>query len=576
MALSHAELLERLDPTKIGLKILINELPKFNKGDLYSVDIEHDEFGGFVCCGFFRVGGATAYVVFDPNLLRTITWSDITVIGHNVKTDLTLLKHWGAKINEDQRIYDTQLYAHIIDSSLPEYGLKFLSNKCVALIYPSYEDIVGKRTKKQVNPRVTLDLQPKEIVAAYNAHDVYATAKLYEFQQKFLRPENVTYFEQIERPVSLIFEDMETRGIRVDLPYLKVLQGQLETKLKPLNDALTAQLGPINLNSPKQLLTALQSKGVTPVWRAKPSTDKRALENVKGHSIVSTLLAYREIETLLSSFVMPYLSRNQEFIHPFYNQTGTRTGRLSCSNPNLLQIPKRTENGKLVRKMFIAREGFNLGDCDFGQIEPRVLGHLSKDQNLLRMFNDGVDFHEFTSTNLGINRDRAKVLNLSVGYRATWKSVRQQLKCTQEEAQDEINRWWALFPQLRRWQDKLLFSARKSSYCETVYGRRIKVEGLDSPNSFQREAAERQCINNITQGSAAEIMKLAMINVYKNKRLLSPDFGILVQVYDELLFESSSMEADFEVVKTLMENAVKLDVPIVVDGGIGVNWSEAH
>jgi DNA polymerase I len=377
------------------------------------------------------------------------------------------------------------------------------------------------------------------------------------------------YFLDIERPVSFILQKMENRGIRLDLSYLANLKLTLEAQKKPIEDAILNELGPINLNSPKQLLEALHAKEIYPVLKGKPSTDKRALQGFIGNGIGDNLLRFSEIETLLSSFVRPYLERGQTVVHPHFNQCGTRTGRLSCSNPNLLQIPRRTDNGKLVRKMFIPRDGMLMGDCDFGQIEPRVLAHLSKDPGLLQMFNAGVDFHQFTATKLGISRDRAKVLNLSVGYRATFKSVSGQLKCTDREAQNEIDKWWTLFPHLRSWQDQLIYDSKRSGFCTTLLGRRIAVDGLNASNQWKREASERQLINNITQGSAAEIMKMAMIRVERSY----PMIGILVQVYDELVFEG--YPGDMEDVKMCMEKAVELDVPLTVDGGTGPNWSEA-
>lgn len=384
------------------------------------------------------------------------------------------------------------------------------------------------------------------------------------------------YYEKIEKPCASIFQKMSNRGLRVDLKYLSHLRSSLEAQKKPIEDSIYNELGQINLNSPKQLLEALNGKEIYPTLKGRPSTDKRALERFKEMGCMSNLLKFSEIQTLLSSFVYAYLERGQEVVHPFFNQCGTRTGRLSCSNPNLLQIPRRTENGKLVRRMFIPREGMLMGDCDFGQIEPRVLAHLSKDPAMCQMFNDGIDFHEFTATKLGIDRDRAKILNLSVGYRATFKSVSTQLRCSDGEAQQQINSWWALFPTLRRWQDRLIYEARISGFCTTLLGRRIKVDNLSHGNSWRREGAERQLINNITQGSAAEIMKMAMIEINKRQSIFSPDFGLLVQVYDELVCESSDMEWDIQKVKMQMEDCIRLDVPLVVEAKFGNNWAECH
>jgi DNA polymerase I len=379
-------------------------------------------------------------------------------------------------------------------------------------------------------------------------------------------------YEKIEKPCAKIFSQMSSRGCCVDLQYLETLKAKLEAQKSPIEAEIKNELGNINLNSPKQLLGALNEKGIYPVLKGKPSTDKRALEFKKEYPVVRALQAYSQVETLLSSFCNPYLERHESVVHPFFNQVGTRTGRLSCSNPNLLQIPKHTENGKLVRKMFIARPGMLLGDCDFGQIEPRVLAHFSKDPNMCRMFNDGVDFHSFTAAKLGIDRQRAKILNLSVGYRATFKSVSQQLKCSDSEAQNEIDKWWNLFPALRRWQDGLIYESKRSGFCSTILGRRIRIDDLSLGNSWRREGAERQLINNITQGSAAEVMKLAMIKAVQH----IPYLGLLIQVYDQLVFEENvaRMPQVMEAVKYCMESCIALEVPLVVDCKQGPNWGE--
>jgi DNA polymerase-1 len=190
------------------------------------------------------------------------------------------------------------------------------------------------------------------------------------------------------------------------------------------------------------------------------------------------------------------------------------------------------------------------------------------------MFNDGIDFHTYTAERLGISRERAKVLNLSVGYRATKYSVQRQLGGTHEEAQKAINEWWGLFPQLRRWQDTLIYESKRSGFCTTLLGRRIKVDNLSDGNPYKREAAERQCINNITQGSAAEIMKMAMIKINE----IWFKFGLLVQVYDELVFEApmEAIQNYTEGVAHCMENAVRLDVPLTVDCKIGPNWADCE
>lgn len=545
-----------------------------------AIDIEHDEEGNLVGIGVYDGSNSLYFTSVSTELSELL--QSISLIAHNGKSDFELLRQWGIPLSDSQLIWDTCLIGHIIDSSLKTYGLKDMAKRELGIEYPSYSDIVGKPKAKV---RRTLDKWPVEITSEYNALDCFVTYKLFEAQSRAVRPVGTTgnrnqsaesqYFNALEKPASYVFQSIENRGIRIDLEYLKSLKTDLEAKKRPIKETILNELGNINLNSPKQLLGALHAKGIYPELKGKPSTDKRALDRFRDTETIKSLLAYSELDTLLSSFVHPYLERNTEVVHPFFNQCGTRTGRPSCSNPNLLQIPRRTDNGKLVRRMFIPREGMLMGDCDFGQIEPRVLAHLSKDPALCQLFNDNVDFHTFTAERLGISRDRAKVLNLSVGYRATFKSVQAQLGGTREEAQQQINAWWALFPTLRRWQDVLIYDSKRSGFCTTLLGRRIKVDGLNEINSWKRESSERQLINNITQGSAAEIMKMAMIDI-QTSECFTPSFGLLVQVYDELLFESPEIEIDAELVRVCMENAVKLDVPLVVKCKTGTNWAKCH
>lgn len=390
--------------------------------------------------------------------------------------------------------------------------------------------------------------------------------------QKGYMPNNREYYETLEKPLAPILYGMSLRGCRVDLSYLQDLQKTLQSQKAPLEEEIKNELGPINLNSPKQLLEALNGKGIFPQLKGKPSTDKRALQALQGTPLVALLLGFSELETLLSSFVQAYLERGTEYVHPFFNQTGTRTGRLACSGPNLLQIPRKTQNGRFVRNMFIPRDGMSLGEADYAAIEPRLLAHLSRDENLCALFANGVDFHAYTAERLGISRDRAKILNLSVGYRATFKSVGQQLGVNDKEAQAQINDWWSLFPTLRRWQDKLIFDSKRSGHCITLLGRRIRVDNLGDYNNWKREAAERQLINNIAQASAREVMAMAMIKI----NTVAPQFGLLIQIYDSLVFEASveDMTNAVELVVSQMEGAIRLNVPLVVEVKIGPRWGE--
>jgi DNA polymerase-1 len=579
-----------------SLDIHINEVPdRALAGKPCSLDVEHDEAGNFVCCGLYFGNGGPVYSIFDIQLLRRIDFSAFSIIAHNGKGDLECLRMWGVPVSDAQLVWDTQLISHILDSSLKAYGLKALAERELAISYPSYDDIVGKKTKKQKAERRTLDKWPIEIVSRYNAFDCFVTWKLYDRVKNntnFLWNREGKYFNELEKPVSFILRDMENRGICVDLDYLRELKTNLELQKSPLESQIKNELGNINLGSPKQLLEALQSKGLNPINYKGPSTDKEAISKLPDSPLKYNLQKYNELGTLLTTFVYCYLERNVEVVHCFFNQTGTRTGRLSCSNPNLQQIPIRGDNGKRVRRMFIPRDGMLFGKADYGQIDLRAMAHLSKDIDMCNLFNSGESIHKFTQRRMelggilgeGPEYDKAKVFNLSVGYFATPASVSSQLKCSWEEAEKQIEIWWSLFPGLRRWGEKLTYDCTRSGFCTTLLGRRIKIDGLDSTEFYfdrktgkkifwKRESAKRQMMNNICQGTATEIIKKGMIKISENNGY-SSGFGLLVQVHDDLLAESYDMIKDIKMMEFDMIKAIKLDVPLTVDCKIGPNWAD--
>lgn len=571
---------------KYGVKLLVNTVfpctftLSFPSG--CSLDVEDDEQGHFVGIG-----------IYDPNCNTCYYWSDWEIakqlqipkfIGHNGLSDVRKLQTWDYPIDDSWLLWDTQLMSHILDSSRRKYGLKHLAKEDLGIEYPSYDDIVGKRTEKQTKPRITLDKQPLELVANYNAMDCYTTYKLYEKQKQqdqvgeYKYGYGWDYFQAIEKPAAIVFEAMTEKGISIDLAYLTKLKQTLEAQKDPLSRQIKNELGDINLNSPKQLLEALNGKGIFPVLKGKPSTDKRALESLRSNAIVSSLLKFSELETLLTSFVSPYIERGETVgqtdgvftVHPQFHQTGTRTGRPSCSNPNLLQIPKRSDNGKLVRKMFVARPGHMFGRCDYKEGEPRMLAHLSQDKDMCALFNEGRGFHDYFAEHLNISRDKAKVFDLETYYRVTKYGVARHLNCGLQEAQRRIDEAWNLFPGLYDWEQRVIYDAKKNGFITTLKGRRIRIDELDSPNSWKREAAERRCMNNLAQASLQECTKAAMIGIHK------AGINILLQVYDDLLIESpeDAISADIEIMIDIMESITTLSIPMKVDSGIGYDWSE--
>jgi len=554
-------------PEKYGWK-LHTDNSDLTLYDLAVIDVEDDGDGNFVGIGLaFPDSGRKEIFYFTtlPDGLKRYL-AVMRFIAHAGRTDLHKLKKWGVNVRPEQLVFDTMQAAHTIDSTRRAYGLKDLASELLGIQYPEYKDLVGTGRNK-----TTLAGLPTELVANYNGMDVLSTWSLREHFAGAMGG-CVGYFETLEMPLSHVLYRMEEKGVRVSLQRLENLKKLLGERRNALEARITKVLGSINLNSPKQLLAALNKQGIFPTLKRKASTDKRALEAYKDKPVVQMLLKYSQLETLLCSFINPYLERGAEYVYPEFLQARTRTGRLACKSPNLQQIPARSLEGGAIRSAFIPSEGNVFWDGDFGQIEPRIMAHLSEDPVLSGMFNDGINFHRFTADRMGMSKDRAKVLNLSVGYRATSKSVSQQLKCSEEEAQIEIDRWWKMFPRLREWEAEVIAKCRADGFVTTLFGRKIKIEGINDPNSWKREAAERDAINNLVQGSAAEIMKKALID------LDAANADIRVTVHDEALIEVPEDQAETlsKKYQELMEKCVSLNVPLVCEWRVGKSWAECH
>lgn len=566
-------------PEKYGVKLYINPDWGINFYDGMSLDVEDDEAGNCIGIGMYSPELNCCYYWNDKESLRQLTFVYRTTkfIAHNGRTDIAKLQKWGFDVSEANLMWDTQIFAHLIDSSRPNYGLKALAKEELNIEYPSYEDLTGKKTSKN---HITLDKLPLEVTANYNAMDCLATYRLYEKQQKGLHSTQIQplshYYFEIEKPLAFVLQRMEQRGVRIDLPYVKnELKPYLEKQKEPLEKAIKNELGDINLNSWQQKLEALAKKKIFPIKpfgknKGKPSTDESALEKFQHIPVVANLLAYSKIQKLTSTYVDPYIESGIETVHPYFNQCGTRTGRFSCSGPNLQNIPVHTEDGKRVRRMYIPREGYLFGEADYGQGEPHMLAVLSKNPKMIEMFNRGIDFHTFFANGMNIPREVAKVFDLETYYGATEYGVARTLNCTEFEAQKAIEKAWNLFPGLEDWRNQLIYETKKRGYFTTLFGRRIKVDNLDEYNKWKREAAQRQLMNNICQASLGEVVKKAMIAVDK------AGIDILVQVHDSLLLEMPKEYAEEQMSEAmnLMNNCVKLDVPLVTDGHIADNWSD--
>ena len=556
---------ETWGPAAHGWKLHIDVklFPYFSETAPVVVDVEDDGRGNFVGIGL-SWGKPDVYYYTQIHSWLKDYLARAKFIAHAGRTDLHKMKKWGINVRPEQLVFDTIQAAHTIDSTRRAYGLKDLAEEILGISYPDYKTLTGTGRNK-----TTLAALPTNLVANYNGMDVLSTWGLKEHFSSAMEG-CVEYFESLEMPLSHVLFRMEEKGIRVDIGRLERLRKLISTRRDSLKVRLARLLGDINLNSPKQLLAALQAKGINPVLKRKPSTDKRALEAFRGTPVVDMLLKYSQLETLLTSFINPYIERGNEYVYPEFLQARTRTGRLACKNPNLQQIPARSVEGGAIRSAFVPGSGGTFWDGDFGQIEPRIMAHLSQDPILCGMFASGINFHKFTAERLGMSKDRAKVLNLSVGYRATSKSVSAQLKCSEQEAQAEIGSWWKMFPRLREWENEIIAKCRADGYVTTLFGRKILIENINDGSPWRREAAERDAINNLVQGSAAEVMKKGLIALDK------AGADIRVTVHDEALIEipKDIAHQKAQEYKEILERCVGLSVPLVVEGRLGKSWQE--
>lgn len=545
-----------------GCNVLTNP-PTIPIGNGWVIDVENYKDGRCAGIGILSVAQPRLCHYYTEELPLDI-FKDKILIGHVLRTDIHKLRKWGFDIDESVVHYDTALIEHLTDSTKKKYGLKELVKTRFKIEYPSYEQIVGDGD---------FDTVPIEVVANYNGMDLISTYHLWMLQNSLPTRELIRskIYKELIWPLGNVLNAMEERGLLLNTHTLAVLENELVMQKRHTEEQLYNELGNINLNSSKQLLEALHVKGITPKYKGKDSIDKRGLRSLEQTPIVSQLLGFSELETLLSSFITPLLEQgrsSEAVIHAFFSQIATRTGRLACYRPNLQQVPTHTENGKKVKSSFVARPGHKLVELDYSAIEPRLLAHFSKARNLCELFKSGVNFHDYTKERLGIDRQAAKVLNLSTGYRATKYGLAYQLKCSVEEAEKQLNDWWGLWPDLYLWEELLIAKTRKTGYVSTLLERMIRIDNLDSSDRKLKETAERRVIENTAQGSVSDLIGLAMIEAHRNK------LPILNQVHDSLVFEFEENKIDEYIQKAcnIMEHVIELEVPVVVDVKVGNTW----
>jgi len=514
----------------------------------------------------------------------------IKKIGQNLKYDAHVLKNHG--INMQGIAGDTMLMSYVLDSTrrhnMDDMAWRFLGKKTI-----HFEDVAGKGAKQLTFNQVDLDQ-----AGPYAAEDADITLQLYEKLHAELEQEPAlqSVYKQIELPLLNVLLGIERNGVKVDIAMLNRQSTELAKRMVAVEKQAWEVAGEsFNLASPKQIQQILFEKQALPVIRktpkGQPSTAEDVLQTLaEDYELPRLILEHRSLSKLKSTYtdklplqVNPQTGR----VHTSYNQTVAATGRLSSSEPNLQNIPVRSEEGRRIRQAFIAEPGYKLLAADYSQVELRIMAHLSGDKNLLKAFAEDVDVHRATAAEVfGVALDKvekeqrraAKAINFGLIYGMSAFGLAKQLKIGRLEAQDYIDVYFARYPGVKAYMNKTREQAHEKGYVETVFGRRLYLPEINARNGQRRQYAERTAINAPMQGTAADIIKRAMIAVDKALRAGGIDARVVMQVHDELVLEVAEKQVDAlaDLLRIEMEAAAELKVPLRVDIGIGDNWDEAH
>ncbi|MBS5164033.1 MAG: DNA polymerase I [Haemophilus parainfluenzae] len=513
----------------------------------------------------------------------------IQKVGQNFKYDLTIFARNG--IDVQGVAFDTMLESYVLNSTgrhnMDELAKRYLGHQTI-----SFEEIAGKGKNQ-----LTFNQIPLEKAAEYAAEDADVTMKLQQvlWEKLSKEPTLEKLFKEMELPLLSVLSRMERRGVLIDSDALFLQSNEIANRLSELEEQAYVLAGqPFNLASTKQLQEILFDKLGLPVIqktpKGAPSTNEEVLEELAfSHELPKVLVEHRGLSKLKSTYTdkLPQMVNPQTGrVHTSYHQAVTATGRLSSSDPNLQNIPIRNEEGRRIRQAFIAREGFTVVAADYSQIELRIMAHLSQDQGLINAFTQGKDIHRSTAAEIfGValdevtseQRRNAKAINFGLIYGMSAFGLSRQLGIGRADAQSYMDLYFKRYPGVQTFMHDIREKAKAQGYVETLFGRRLYLPDINSSNGMRRKAAERVAINAPMQGTAADIIKRAMIQL-DQKLQNDPDIAMIMQVHDELVFEVRSEKVAFysELIKTQMESAADLVVPLIVEVGQGTNWDEAH
>ena len=509
--------------------------------------------------------------------------------GHNIKYDWLVLRRAGVELAGVA--YDSMLASFVLDPGRRSHAIDDLARERLSLQVQTYADVAGRGRSERPFAAV-----PLADAARHACGDSETVLRLREaFRPELEDHQLLGLLEQVEVPLIAVLVEMEWRGVRVDLERLREISRQFSLELAELEGAIYRAAGTeFNINSTPQLRHVLFEKHQLPVLKKTKtgaSTDYDVLEQLAamGHEVPRLLIEYRELSKLKSTYVdaLPgFINPRTGRIHTSYNQAGAATGRLSSSEPNLQNIPVRTPRGEAIRRAFVAAPGWLLLTADYSQIELRLLAHLSGDPAFVRAFAEGGDIHRQTAAIIFAvpqeqvtpeMRARAKTINFATIYGQGPFALARQLGITQEQAKEFIAQYFARFAGVRAWLDRTVAEARQRGYVETLFGRRRYIPELKDRNFNIRAFGERTATNSPLQGSAADLIKIAMIRIHQALREGGLATRMLLQVHDELVFEvpEGQQGTATELVKRHMEAAASLRVPLVVSTGVGTNWVDA-
>ncbi|MEL1252698.1 DNA polymerase I [Flavobacterium sp. DGU38] len=588
----------------LGIKLLLQNLEKQTSvcfdTETTGIDALHAELVGM---SFAYEKGKAFYVPFPENQEEAQTLvnkfvpffenENIEKIGQNLKYDLKILSNYGVTVKG--KLFDTMIAHYLINPDM-RHNMDILAETYLKYSPKSIETLIGKKGKNQLSMRNV----PLEDIKEYAAEDADITLQLKEiFTTELDKTETKKLFDEIEIPLVSVLADMETEGIRLDVEFLKQMSTEMDVEIKSLEQKIYETAGEkFNLASPKQLGDILFDKlKIGGAKQKKTKTGQYATgEEVltylaNDNPIVKQILDWRQMVKLQSTYILALpeqVDKKTLRVHTDYMQTVAATGRLSSNNPNLQNIPIRTERGRQIRKAFVARdENYTLISADYSQIELRIIAALSGEENMIKAFQNGEDIHRATAAKVfdvaleevsREQRSNAKTVNFGIIYGVSAFGLSNQTSLSRSESAALIDAYYKTYPRLKSYISEQVEFAREKGYVQTILGRRRYLKDINSANAVVRSAAERNAVNAPIQGSAADVIKIAMINIHKKLRDENWKSKMLLQVHDELVFDvhNDELEKIQPMIKHEMENAFKMTVPLEVELGLGKDWLEAH